>query len=296
MKHFNPVYIYALIAIFLWSTKSSLTKLLLNGSLGAIQLVFWGSLFSLIFVLAANAVKKNLHRFSQYKAKDYLRMTVNGLLGIGLYEIVFCLAAERMPVQDAFIINYLWPVATVVFACIVLKEKLTVKKVAALLVSFAGVIIVLTKFRFSSLASINFAGALFAFLAAVFYGLFCALSKKCQYDSLSATLVYLVASVIVSGISLLISGTGFKISGTQILGCTWIGIFTYSLPLILWENALRRGNTATVSNLAYITPFLSLIIIKLVLPNEKIEPASVIGLIIIVAGIFIQLGEKKKAQ
>lgn len=60
-----------------------------------------------------------------------------------------------------------------------------------------------------------------------------------------------------------------------------------------WLFALACGKTAKVSNLAYITPFLSLVWTALVL-KESISVYSVVGLIVIVLGIFIQLKDKEE--
>ncbi len=113
-------------------------------------------------------------------------MSLTGLFGIFFYQLFFCLATERLPAQEAFIINYLWPIMTVVFACILLKEKVTKAKVLGLVLSFAGVIIVLTKFNLSSIAGLNIGSAGFALLAAVCYGLFAgqkiSLRRALQHD------------------------------------------------------------------------------------------------------------------
>ena len=58
------------------------------------------------------------------------------------------------------------------------------------------------------------------------------------------------------------------------------------------EMALESGNTAKISNLAYITPFLSFIWTGLIL-KEPIHWNSIVGLLLIVCGILIQLKKKK---
>ena len=56
---------------------------------------------------------------------------------------------------------------------------------------------------------------------------------------------------------------------------------------------LETGKTEKVSNLAYITPFLSLIWTALIL-KESFNIYSILGLIVIVLGIFIQMKDKKE--
>lgn len=287
MKKIKTEYLYAAISILLWASISPVTKLLL-AEIDTMQIVFIGSIFALIFVGIISLIKNKHILPKDYKAKDYSIMSLTGLFGIFFYQLFFCLATERLPAQEAFIINYLWPIMTVVFACILLKEKVTKAKVLGLALSFAGVIIVLTKFNLSSIAGLNIGGAGFALLAAVCYGLFCVLGKKYHYNELYSMTVYLIVSIIVSGIWLAIKGNMPALQPVHLLGIAWLGIFTSAVPLILWEMALHKGNTAIISNLAFITPFLSLVYIYFIL-HEPISIYSLIGLIVIVCGVFVQM-------
>lgn len=291
MKKIKTEYYCAAISILLWASISPVTKLLL-AEIDTMQIVFIGSIFALVFVCAVSLIKNKCILPKGYKIKDYLIMSLTGLFGIFFYQLFFCLATYRLPAQEAFIINYLWPIMTVVFACILLKERLTKAKVLGLALSFAGVIIVLTKFNFASIAGLNFGGAAFALLAAISYGLFCVLGKKYHYDELYSMTVYLIASIIVSGIWLAIKGNMPALQPVHLLGIGWLGIFTSALPLILWEIALHKGNTAIISNLAFITPFLSLVYIYFIL-HEPISVYSLVGLAVIVCGVFVQMKKKK---
>ena len=290
MKKIKTEYLCAAISILLWASISPVTKLLL-AEIDTMQIVFIGSIFALIFVIIVSLIKNKRILPKEYKPKDYFCMSVTGLCGIFFYQLFFCLATYRLPAQEAFIINYLWPIMTVVFACLLLKEKLTFTKALGLALSFAGVIIVLTKFNLSSIAGLNFGGAAFALLAAISYGLFCVLGKKHHYDELYSMTVYLIVSIIVSGIWLVLKGNMPALQPIHLLGIAWLGIFTSAIPLILWEIALSKGNTAVISNLAFITPFLSLVYIYFIL-HEPISIYSLIGLVVIVCGVFVQMKKK----
>lgn len=80
----------------------------------------------------------------------------------------------------------------------------------------------------------------------------------------------------------------------QMAGFLWNGIFTVAIANVFWVLALNKGKTAKISNLAYITPFLSGIWTSIFL-KESITVNMIIGLTVIVAGIFIQLKDGKKA-
>ena len=75
-------------------------------------------------------------------------------------------------------------------------------------------------------------------------------------------------------------------------------VFLYSgtaKMAVTWALALKLGGTAKISNLAYATPFISLVWTFFIL-EEPIKPLSLIGLAVIIVGIFIQMKDKGKNE
>lgn len=68
-----------------------------------------------------------------------------GTIGIFGYSTFLYSALSYLPAQEASVLNYLWPILVVIFLCILLKEKLTNKKIVALSLSFFGLLIVISK-------------------------------------------------------------------------------------------------------------------------------------------------------
>lgn len=283
-------YIYAFISILLWSTTATVTKLLL-GSLNSMQILVVGSFFAFIFLFIINLIKGNLKQLKKFRMKDYIQIASIGIFGTFLYNLFLYLGINTLQASQAFIINYLWPIMTVIFACIILKEKITIKKVFAILLSFIGVIIVTANGDILNIGRNSIIGAMYCILAAISYGLFSVLNKKKNYNKYLSMMLYYLVSFIISLIYIIISKNIFEIQVNQLLGLFWIGIFTSATAFTSWAIALEKGNTAKISNLAYITPFLSLIWTSLLL-KEDLSIYSVIGLIVIVFGIFIQMKEK----
>ena len=91
---------------------------------------------------------------------------------------------------------------------------------------------------------------------------------------------------------LLFRGELFLPDLAQLGGLLWSGIFTYAIAYTFWAQALAEGETAKISNLAYITPFLSLVWTAVFL-KEQVRFSSVLGLSVIVLGIFIQLKDRE---
>lgn len=290
----KKTYLFASFAIFLWSTVAVTTKLLLE-TYNNIQ-VLWISvllagLFLLAFNIATGKIKKIL---KEYKLKDYILSALIGLPGTFFYYIFYYAGADRMPASQAFIVNYLWPIMSVVFACVILKEKMTVKKALAIFMSFLGVAVV-TSGELFSFDSDVLVGALFCVGGAVSYGIFTALNQKFKYEkSVSMMLSYFVTFILTTVINAA-NNALFVPTPSELAVFIWNGVFTMAIANTVWVLALLSGNTAKVSTLAYITPFASLIWTSLIL-KEELNVCFIVGLVIIVLGIFIQLKDKNKSD
>ena len=287
----KKTYILAGTAILMWSTMATVSKLLLT-SLGNFQVLCISSLLAGVSMLAINGFSGKLALLKTYRPKDYLIMTGTGLLGIFLYYSFYYIGMGSLLASQAFIINYLWPIMSVIFAAILLKEKLTVRKGIAIGLSFLGVIIVTGKDLLHFNPQMIF-GAAMCVSAAVCYGAFTALNKKWHYEKGICMMIAFFTAFVLSFLLNWAAGETWNISLGQLAGLGWNGIFSMGIGNTAWALAMEKGNTAKISNLAYITPFLSLIWTALIL-KEEISIWSVAGLCVIVLGILIQLKDSKK--
>lgn len=283
-------YLYAGTSILLWSTVATTTKLLL-GNLNNLQVLWISAFLAGLFLLVVNIFNGKIRKLKSYTAKDYLISVLVGMPSTFFYYVFYYAGADLLPASQAFIINYLWPVMSIVFACVILKEKITLKKVIAVLISFCGVAIVVS----GDIMNFNtnmLLGAIFCMLGAVSYGIFTALSQKVDYDKSNTNMLSYFASFILTSVINFVNGDLFLPGGFELCGFIWNAVFTMAIANTVWVCALSKGNTAKISNLAYITPFLSLVWTSLIL-KETLTLSSVAGLVVIVLGIVIQLKEKK---
>ncbi len=286
-------YLLAFSSILIWSTLATVSKLLL-GNLNSMYVLCISSLFATLCLFVLNISNGKIKKLKNYKIKDYIITMLTGIPGTFVYYLFYYLGCSRLPASQAFIINYFWPIMSVIFACIILKEKIMLKKVIAIILSFFGVFFVAGNI-FSAANSTILYGIFFCFLAAVSYGLFIALTQLTDYDKTISMMFYYLASFVLSDIYLLFVQTEISVSGLELIGLAYNGVFVMAVASTTWALALESGNTAKISNLAYITPFLSLIWTFIVL-NENISYFSVIGLSLIILGIFIQCFKIKKEE
>ena len=71
-------------------------------------------------------------------------------------------------------------------------------------------------------------------------------------------------------------------------GAAYIGLFEMSLAFLAWGTALKlTDRTARISNLIFLSPLASLVMIHFVL-GEDIQTTTAIGLILIVSALIYQ--------
>ncbi len=68
------------------------------------------------------------------------------------------------------------------------------------------------------------------------------------------------------------------------------------ITFVLWLSALKSTqNTARISNLIFISPFVSLLLLAYII-GESIHPSTLTGLVMIVIGLAVQQIKRKKAE
>ena len=282
----NGAYSYVLVAIVLWATTAAASKILLTGGLTSTQVVFFWSLLSIAPLFIAVLWQKKLHLHRAYTLRDYLRFAAVGGLGVFLYNFLLLSAFARLAAQEAFLINYLWPIMVVIFGIIILRDTFTLRTAFALLLSFAGVAIIAMHGNLFSLAFSDPLGVLFAVAGAVCYGLFGALDKKAGGDKIVNMLVYSMPAAAVSFLVMMFSDGFPALSLPQFLGLMWLGVAAGAIGFTCWLTGLSGLDTARASNLVFLTPFLSLVFIRIFV-GEAILLSSVGGLMLILCGIIV---------
>lgn len=279
-------YTYALITIFIWSTTAAVVKKILF-DIPNLEALSVSSYFAFAFLMIINLKNGNITKMRRYCAKDYGIMCGLGFIGLFLYSALYYYGLSQLSSQEACILNYLWPMMLVIFSCIILKEKMTLMKAAAMICSFIGIIILSAGNSESSNGNIV-VGMISCIVAAACYGIFSVLNKKMDYDqSISMMMNWLVVAVCAM-ISGMMTENWAMIRGMKWLGILWLGIVIDAIAYLLWALALKDAeSTAKIANLAYVIPFLSLIFSAALL-KETIEIRIFAALVFIIGGVLVQ--------
>ncbi|HBL78972.1 MAG TPA: EamA family transporter, partial [Aequorivita sp.] len=143
MKNQKQAYIYAGIAVLLWSTVATSMKIALQ-NYSFLQLLFWSSATALLTLGILMLATKKYVNLAKLPARAFLKSVIYGAINPFLYYIVLFKAYELLPAQEAQALNYTWPIMLSLLAVPLLKQKIGFKNVVAIGISFIGVLIIAT--------------------------------------------------------------------------------------------------------------------------------------------------------
>lgn len=300
MKQQNKAYLLALLAVLFWSTMSSAFKLSLRYAEFDV-ILFWSAIIGTIALSLLLLFKKDISIKKQFTRQNILKSAVMAFFNPFLYYIVLLKAYSLLEAQIAGILNYSWPIVLVLLSVPLLKQKIPFSSFVALFISFIGIIVIGTNGHPFTMNINEPYGVFLALFSAVLWAIYWILNlKDKKRKSEEKIFLNLFLGFIYISIYLLINGTKIGIPSWQvILGSSYIGLFELSITFVIWLNALKlSSNTAKVSNLVFLSPFIALFWIWLTV-GEEIHLSSVFGLIFLVAGIILQQlmalnGERKK--
>ncbi|AIU69133.1 permease [Thermococcus eurythermalis] len=272
---------HAVGAVLLWSTVASAFKLSLR-YMSPLQLLFYASLTSLVLfgILYAREFRPT---------RENLRSAYLGLINPFLYYTVLFSAYDRLPAQEAQALNYTWPLMLVLLSIPLLGKRPGMRTVFGLFLGFLGAIIVATKGNVTGLNFTDPIGVALGLGSAVIWAGYWLLNLRDGRPLIEKMFWNFIFGLAYISVAVAVSGE-FSVPPLQgLAGAVYVGLFEMGVTFLLWYRAVE-SDVAFASNLAYLVPFLSLFFISLVL-GERIEPTTVLGLVLIVVGILLGRGE-----
>jgi drug/metabolite transporter (DMT)-like permease len=291
MRKTQKAYLLAISAIMLWSTAAVAFKISLK-YMDFIQLLFFSSLVSTLILVVVLIIKKRFRGLFTYSLKQYLYSAFLGFLNPFAYYLVLLKAYSILPAQLAQPLNYTWPVMLVLLSAPLLKQKLHLKSLVAIFISFFGVYIISLRNQFFSLHIEQPLGIFLAAGSSVIWALFWIYNVKDKRPEVEKLCLSFFFSLFFTGIALSLF-SGFEIPDIKgLLAATYVGFFEMGFTFVLWLMALQLADRSDrISNFVFISPFFALIWIHLIL-KESIYFTTIIGLIFIILGILVQQYKK----
>ena len=271
--------VFGLSAVVLWSTVATAFKLGLAAYTPAQLLTLACAVSCVVFWLTAVAT-----RSVRIDRGDLAWALALGLLNPVLYYLVLFEAYDRLPAQIAQPLNYTWAIVLALLAVPVLKQRLSRRALAGIVLAYAGVVVLI--YRNTGQPELSLPGIALALGSTVLWAAYWLLNTRA-----SAPPVATMAYSFTFALPVLAAWThwtdGWPASSEGWPYAVWVGLVEMGVTFLLWQQALKRtAHVARISQLIFLSPFLSLVLIGNVL-GEPIQTNTVLGLAIIVAGVMI---------
>lgn len=278
----------ALLAVVFWSTMSSVFKLTLQ-HIAFDEMLLWSSFFGVVALAGISLVRTKGLKIISIDRKGLLSSAIMGFFNPFLYYIILFKAYDLLEAQIAGTLNYAWPIALVLLSIPFLGQKIKLISLVAICISFLGVVIISTQGQLQQFKIMNPFGVLLAVGSAFLWAVYWILNMKDKRKEIGKILLNLCFGFLYILIYfLIVHGKISFPSKDAIAGVIYIGFFEMSITFVIWLKALQfSSDTAKVSNLIYLSPFLALFIIRYTV-GEQIHITTVLGLTVIVAGIVLQ--------
>ena len=285
MKKNTQAILLALAAVLSWSTVATAFKVALT-YLTHFEMLLIASMTSLFIFAIVLTFQRKWRLVKQMTGKQWKQLAFQGFLNPAAYYLILFKAYDMLPAQVAQPVNYAWPIVLLVLLAIFAKQPIPSKKYIGMVISMAGVVLISLGTGQLSGMSVPVDGVMLAALSAFFWAGYWMVNNKLKHSidavvtlfgSFLCGSLYLIASIPVFGISIP------NLNG--LLAGMYVGGFEMAIPFICFGIAMRiTSNPALINQLCYLSPFLSLFFIAMVL-QEPIVVTTYIGLVLIVAGI-----------
>lgn len=297
MKQTNKAILYACIAVLSWSTVATAFKKSLE-HISHFELVLVSCVTSLLIFAILMTIQKKWSLLKGLTGKEWGYFALLGLLNPVAYYLVLFKSYDLLPAQVAQPINYAWPIVLVVLLAFVTKQRIPGKKYIGMAISLAGVATISLGGGLAMENGLSVSGLLLAALSAFLWALYWVVNNK-NKERFDASLAFFM-TFLFGSIYMTIGSFFVGVDLNTVPGLLWgsyVGAFEMGIPFIFFGMAMRKtDNPALINQLTYLSPFMSLFLISIVL-GEKIVPTTMIGLALIVFGIvFNEYFVKSKAS
>lgn len=287
MNRQRSAYLYALIAVFFWSTVASAFKISLR-HLDVLNLLFYSTIASVVILFVILLLQGKLSLLIAQDRRGLLGSAILGFLNPFVYYLILFEAYDLLPAQMAQPLNFTWAIVLALMSIVILKQRIGIGSLLGIAVSYFGAIVIATQGDITGFHVTDPTGVAMAMGSAVIWALFWVYNVKDDRDSVVRMFMNFSFGLIFVSVTLLATSGLILPSFRGLAGAIYVGLFEMGVTFVLWLKALKLSRTtAQVGNLIYLAPFLSLVLIHY-LVGETIVPSTVIGLVFIVSGILVQ--------
>lgn len=265
----------------------------LPSSMIALVRGFVGAFFVLLFVY----LKKSKLDKAAIK-KNFVMLALSGAF-IGINWILLFESYHYTTVATATLCYYMQPIFVILASPFLLKEKLTVKKVACVVVALIGMVFVSGVLQTGIPALSEAKGILYGLGAACFYASVVLMNKKItEINAYDKTIMQLGMGAIVLSPYVMLT-QDFGSASASMTPSLWalllfVGLVHTGVAYALYFDCMSDLKAQTLAIFSYIDPIVAIILSALLL-KENMGLYGVIGAVLVLGSTFIsEMPEKER--
>tara|TARA_B100001115_G_scaffold119935_1_gene89486 strand:+ start:1995 stop:2891 length:897 start_codon:yes stop_codon:yes gene_type:complete len=232
-------------------------------------------------------------------SSDLVRLIFCGLFGVAINQLFFFEGLNLTTPINAAIIMTVSPILVIIFSAIIIKEKITIRKIFGIFLGLTGAATLILKSGAISLNNDYFIGNFLVFVNATSYSIYLVIVKGLMTKYNPITVMFYVFSfglifVFPFGISEL-SNVSLEIFTLEIfLKVGFVVICTTFLAYLFNAFALKSLNPSVVSIYIYLQPVLATVI-AIILKSDSLDLVKIISSVFIFSAVFLVSMPSKKS-
>ena len=289
--------LFVLLAAFGFSAKSILVKLAYGNSphLDAITLMLLRMAISLPFFLvvavwSARASKQNSRIMHRMRMQDWLMVMMLGVLGYYLSSLLDFEGLAYISAGLERLILYLYPTFVVLLTAGYYRNAINRYQAFALLLSYAGILLVYTDTKLQPNSQGLFIGSAFVASSAMTFAIFMVGSGVLikRIGSMRFTAYSMTVACVVTGLHFIIRHGSYPLHlPASVYGLAGImAIFSTVLPSFLMNAGIQRIGAGSASIISSAGPIGTLILAFFLL-GESITMSQLAGTFLVLVGVYV---------
>lgn len=289
MKNKKMAYLYLIITFCAWGSLYVVGKFVMGKvpvlMISSVRYIIAGII--LFFIMKKTKTKK-------IEKQDYKYVFLIGFVGYFIATVAQLIGVKFSNASLASLVNSVNPITIMLFAAIILKEKLTLKKIICIILAIVGVHTIIG----GSNEGGQVIGILISLFAVISWSLISVIVRRVtqKYDPIQITtygIIIAAVSTLPFSIGEFIITPDIQLDWTVVLSLIYIGVVCTALAHFLWNKSLSMIEAGACSLFYPVQPMMS-VFLGWIFLGEDINVNFVIGAILIIGGVVFSVIWKKE--
>ena len=223
--------------------------------------------------------------------KDIVRLLFCGLFGVAINQLFFFEGLNLTTPINAAIIMTVSPILVIIFSAIIIKEKITIRKLLGIFLGIVGAATLILKSGSISIDNAFFVGNILIFINATSYSIYLVLVKTLMTKYNPITVMFYVFSfglifVLPVGLNELLEVNTQSFSKIIYLEVAFVVICTTFLAYLFNAFALKTLNPSVVSTYIYLQPVLASVV-AIFLKSDSLDFIKILSALFIFSAVYL---------